>query len=513
MARTLPALSVAAALAAFATLMAVAMARAGWVFEYPLDDVYIHLAMAEQIRAGGYGVNPGEIASAASSPLYPLLLMWFPGTEIQRMLPLLWNIAGLGLAAWLWGRILVVSGYGDGALRPVGLIAAALGPVALNMFGVAFTGMEHALHVAATLAIVLGLLRLEAEERVPLILFAGCFFTTALRLEGLALGLLAALVLWRVRGFGPAALAATLTLLPALAFVGTLTALGLDPLPESVQAKLSNEDTTDFGPVTRTIAQVQVNIGKGGGFLLLLGCGALGLLLFANPRLRAVLPRSVALALLLAGIAHLMFGQIGWMDRYEGYIWAGLAAGIVAFAIGGPRRLPALAVIGVLGAGATTYWQSWTEHFPWNIRGIHLQPVQSARFAKEFARVPVAVNDLGAASWANPNYVLDLWGLASAEARFKRIFDPTPGWADPLAEARGVQLAMIYEDWLEAAIGPDWVKLGELRLDIRRGYLGGAEVAYFATDPAHVESLAAALRAWAPTLPEGAFFVFEDGVE
>ena len=58
---------VAGALVVFAAFLAVAMSRNGWSFEYPLDDVYIHLAMAEQIAAGGYGVNAGEFASAASS--------------------------------------------------------------------------------------------------------------------------------------------------------------------------------------------------------------------------------------------------------------------------------------------------------------------------------------------------------------------------------------------------------------------------------------------------------------
>ena len=57
-----------AALAGFAALQLAAFLIAG-VFEYPLDDVYIHLAMAEGIVAGGYGVNPGEPASAASSTM------------------------------------------------------------------------------------------------------------------------------------------------------------------------------------------------------------------------------------------------------------------------------------------------------------------------------------------------------------------------------------------------------------------------------------------------------------
>ncbi len=54
-----------AALGWFALYWAESFRRAG-VFEYPLDDVYIHLAMASGIARGTYGVNPGEAASAAS---------------------------------------------------------------------------------------------------------------------------------------------------------------------------------------------------------------------------------------------------------------------------------------------------------------------------------------------------------------------------------------------------------------------------------------------------------------
>ncbi len=513
-----PWVSVAAALLAFAALMAVAMGTAGWVFEYPLDDVYIHLAMAEQIAAGGYGVNAGETASAASSPLYPLLVLPFPGTGFQRFLPLAWNVAGLAAAAWLWGRILVTAGYFAPGRAAIGWAAAVAGPVVLNMFGVAFTGMEHALHVAASLAIVLGLQRLLAEDRLTLPLIAGLVLTTALRLEGMALGLMAAFVVWRLRGPLPAVACAALTLAPVAAFVGTLTALGLDPLPESVQAKLSGNDTLDMGFVERFLAQFQVNIAKPAGLVLLLGAAGLLLLMIGLPRLRETGPRSLALAILAATLAHLLFGQIGWMDRYEGYIWASLAAGIMAAAALGPRLVQAAALAGIVAGGVLAYGVSWTRHFPWNIRAIHLQPAQSARFAHDFAQVPVAVNDLGLAAWNNPDYVLDLYGLASAEARAFRIENPVPGWADGLAEARGVKLAMIYDKWLAEAVGDDWVRLGELRITVPPtapsiGYLGDDKVAYYATDPAHVPELTAALARWVPTLPEGAVWVSAEEAE
>ena len=65
------------ALAAFMALTILAISRGVGGFEYPLDDPYIHMAVAEEIVSGGYGVNAGEYASAASSPLYPLLLTPF----------------------------------------------------------------------------------------------------------------------------------------------------------------------------------------------------------------------------------------------------------------------------------------------------------------------------------------------------------------------------------------------------------------------------------------------------
>ena len=82
-------LSVWTALIAFGALQLAAMWKIGFAFEYPLDDPYIHLAMASEISKGGYGVNSGEIASAASSALFPLLLTPFADTDFQRFLPLI----------------------------------------------------------------------------------------------------------------------------------------------------------------------------------------------------------------------------------------------------------------------------------------------------------------------------------------------------------------------------------------------------------------------------------------
>ncbi len=516
MTRTLPLFSILGVFVAFGLSIAAAMSNAGWVFEYPLDDVYIHLAMAEQLAAGGYGVNAGEFASAASSPLYPVLLLPFAGTDLQAWLPLLWNLFGMGLAAWFWGRILILAGYTEDGLKPIGLIAALLGPIALNMFGVAFTGMEHSLHTAASLAVIYGLLKLVKTDAMNIALLAGVFFASAMRLEGLALGLLAAVVVLRQKGLMPSLLTAVLSLLPVLIFVGALTSIGLDPLPESVQAKLVGEEDVNMPLMERVMGTHILNRQVPAGLMLHLTSIAVLLVTviqLSQKKSAYLATASIGVAVFFACQAHLMFGQIGWMDRYEGYIWAVTAAGLMIVASGAQKWLPALAAIGVIAAGTVVYVNTWTHGFPWNIRAIYLQPHQSARFAQDYAQVNVAVNDLGLVAWQNENYVLDLWGLASAEARHIRQNAPVQGWAEPLTQRHDVPLAMIYDSWLTKAIGEDWVKLGELRLVISAGFLGDDHVSYYATSPEHVAPLLAALQDWVPTLPDGAYFEYDPGVE
>ncbi|WP_224826547.1 hypothetical protein [Cognatishimia sp. MH4019] len=489
----------------FVVLQARGLAWSNGVFEYPLDDVYIHLAIAEQIARGGYGVNAGEYTSPGSSPLYPLLLTPFAGTDAQRWLPLFWNIVGLAAVALFWGRLIAHAGY-RGAM---GALLALLGPVALNTAGVAMTGMEHTLHAAASLAIVYGLFVLADEKRVSWVLLAGILLAPALRLEGLALALVGAGVLVISGRIAMGALATVLAIAPIALFVWFLTSLGLDPLPNSVQAKLVGAEDADVGRLARTIGTFRLNLLEIPGLLMLGLIAVLGALASAATGAR----RWVALGLAAAGLAHLFFGQIGWMERYENYILTALAAAALVLAQGaGSRAMAMLPVALLAGAGATYMPHAW-EEYRFNPRAIHLQQAQTSRFVKEYLKTDVAVNDLGWVAWRNPNYVLDLWGLASHEARETRIFNPTPGWAEALVEARDVPVALIYdtEDWLAEAVGADWVLVGVFQLDLIRGFLGGAYVAAYATSPEHVTMLEDAMIRFEPHLPEGTGIIFANG--
>ena len=499
-------IAVLSACISFVGLQALAFAYAG-VFEYPLDDVYIHLAMAEGISQGTYGVNPGVAASAASSILWPLLVLPFPGTEFQRMLPLVWNVVALLGCAWLWGRAVALGGYP----KLWALALAVLGPVALNMPGVAFVGMENAFHAFVSMVVLFGLWQFTASGRISVWFALALILSPLIRLEGLALSL-AAIGIIALRGQLTAALLlAAGIVLPVVAFAGFLTSLGLDPLPGSVLAKMQLVGR-DLGLVERIFETLLRNLVTLPGQLLGVLTVVAAVLPLISPVLRKAPAGPVLLALTAAGAAHMLFAQIGWMHRYEHYMVLTLVTGLVL--VGGELvrsgagrgTLVHVLVSVAIAVAALGYWPKLLGDYAWNPRAIHLQQAQTARFAKEFLQAPVAVNDLGWAAWNNENFVLDLWGLGSEEVRHI-LFAPVPpanGWADPLVKAHNVRAAMIYDSWFAPAVGPDWVRMGEMTMDGHFGKIGDWTVSFYATDPASVDDLRAAMVAFAPTLPPDA---------
>ena len=497
------------ALGTFVILQLVAAGLAGWVFEYPLDDVYIYLAMASEIARGGYGVNSGEVASAASSGLYPLLLTPFPDSEFQRVLPLFWNVIGLVLTAVLWGRALMWAGY-TGAL---GLGLAFFGPLLAGGVSTAYVGMEHTLHAAASVAVIFGLARYLAEGRATAMLILGLALGPILRFEGLALSGMAVLTLALTGRVRLAALCAALALVPVAAFVWILTWLGLDPLPSSVQAKLATSGEESLSALQRISGTFLINVGKPGGLGILALVVVTAVLRLAAPALRQTRWTWLSATLIAAGLAHLAFGQIGWLERYEHYIIAALGTGVLILAPqAASPRVPAkaLAVIAVILAGSF-YAKETATFYYWGSRAIHLQQGQMAAFAQDHLDRNVAVNDLGRVVWGNRNYVLDLFGLSNAEARRLRLSDPAPGWGGPLIVAHDIAVIMIYDKANMAghSVAPEWVKLGKLVMFNAIGYLGAAEVDFYAADDAQVAHATQALRSWVETLPNDACFLFE----
>ncbi|MCK0142206.1 hypothetical protein [Aliiroseovarius sp. F20344] len=484
--------SVIVGVVAFVLYQGVSLIRAG-VFEYPLDDVYIHLAVAEQIAAGGYGVNPGEYTSAASSPIYPLLLTPFAGTAAQAWLPLFWNSLALVLACVLWARIVVQTG----ASRAWMLTFAALGPLAFNFAGAAMVGMEHGLHILASLAVLRGLQIQMDESRISWLLIAGMVLGPVVRFEGLAVtggGALALLMMGRW-AIGTGLFAAATVLVAG--FMWFLTSLGLEPLPNSVMAKLSGSGSERFSLVDLPIkVLVQLFSHKAVVLLIALLCA---LVLLVRPSTDGPWRKALLTSALFTGFGHLLLGQFGWLERYELYAMTFVLGSIMLVVLKDETlftlRLLLLAGFGFLGA---SYGQSLLIFGTNGPNAIHSQHGNMGRFVKEVYQKPVAVNDLGFVAWANPNQVLDLWGLASYDALRIRLDDPYPGWAADLVGEAGVELAIVYDRWIDEGIGDAWVKVGTLTFTGGRAFLGGYDVSFYATKPEAAADLRRQLTSFIP---------------
>ena len=504
-----PAALAAAAVTAilFAVLLQASTALTGGGLVYTIDDPYIHLALAERLRDGFYGINAGEPAAPSSSILFPFLLVPFVFLPVGLLVPLIVNAAATLAAVLVIARLWEDAGAGPRAI----LVLSVATALAFNWIGLAFTGLEHSLHVLASLAVVCGLAR---EDRAPAWWFAlELVAGPALRYEGLAVSGAALVVLW-LRGHRGFALAVGGTIIAIVGgFAAFLMAHGLPPLPSSVLAKQSAAaeavDRGLSGTLASLTAQLRASLGEWSGMLLAASGVGLAAVLASVPRAL----RGLALFALLVVAAHLLAGRYGWFARYEVYaMTCVLAAGIV-LAREALRRAfatrPALATLAIAGPllalnGHLAYATLLT---PGASRNIYDQQAQMHRLAVDFVRAPVGVNDLGYVAYRNRHYVLDFWGLASdANRRLRTAADRPADWMDRLARAHGVDLAMIYEPVFGRAVPGSWVPLGRLRLSAAQVSASEDTVTFYATRAEAAATLRAQISAWAAGLPEGAAY-------
>ncbi|MEM6785761.1 MAG: hypothetical protein AAF624_18720, partial [Bacteroidota bacterium] len=460
----------------------------GGAFVYPLDDPYIHLAVAENLTQGHYGLNLAEPSSPASSVVWPWLLALGLAVGAGGWLALALNV-GIGVWTLEVARRLGDAVFGTAAASNAGLGVALGAVLVLNVPALALIGMEHVLQVGLTLVTWLGLVAVArgAAPRWPLVL--ALTLGPLVRYENLALTLTACAYL-AAFGHRRAALAALGGAVGGLgAFSGFLAALGLPLLPTSVLAKTSTDGTPTL--------LANLALPTGWFLVLLVATVAAALALVARqgaPRGNAAQSDAARHTLglgtvaLTTAAAHLVAGRLGWFARYEIYVVAGLfAALLVALRFLRAQEVPrwlqvVFALALVLAAGALTVRHAALVAFaPDASRDVFEQHVQMHRFVEDYWRAPVAVNDIGRVAFENDHFVLDLWGLASVEA-LERAGAPDPNWMERLATRHGVEVAMLYAPSF-AALPVSWVQVAELRLSQPPSVVPHGTVTFFARTP------------------------------
>jgi len=292
---------------------------------YTLDDPYIHLALAESILQGEYGINAGEFASPSSSILYPLILAMGLLLGLGDWAPLAVSVPFALGATWL------LAGFVWNALSPTGghlaiLGAVLLGPalvLATNAAALPLTGMEHSLHVFATVLALSGLygLAVDPTRRASLnAVVVGTLLCATIRFEGLALALAMLRALPALGLKRPAILMGTVLILILGGYSLVMHQLGLPVFPSSVMTKsyiaARAGDGNAFGIVDGVVINIWDAVNSRWGVLMGLAAAILlAAALTQDPQLHR--HRVFLLTVAFVVFAHVAAGRYGWFGRYE----------------------------------------------------------------------------------------------------------------------------------------------------------------------------------------------------
>lgn len=484
------------------------------VFVFTLDDPYISMALAKNLRIGHYGVNLGEFSAPSSTIFWPFILAMLPHLE---WFPLLINVICAVLTVFVYYMILDISFYiNDKRSRTIFvsmlLIVLIIGT---NVVGLIFTGMEHSLQLLIISMISLGLILDVQKGKLEWWFVPAIVAAPLVRYENLAIACAAIVYLLVRRYYKQAIVSATLIAMLVGAFSLFLFLLGLGPLPSSVIAKTSlvahsevlNFYLKNFVNSLRDSRTLAFSCG---------GIGLVGIFLFIKNKKKSLLAGSAAFAVFL----HLLAGQHGSYNRYEIYIWAFtlllycyLMGGYLGTLFVGDKSniniiKIAILLIVFLGSACSHYLYTLVT-VPLASNNMYLQQYQMHRFATDYYKKPVAVTDLGLVKYSNDEYVLDLYGLGSSYALKRRTTDNNSEWMDALSKSKHVKLAMIYENVFKR-IPENWIKIGVLELGRKPITSFSNEVAFYAMSKVAYEEIIPNLKEFGETLPEGAVFTFTE---
>jgi hypothetical protein len=513
----------------------------GGHWSYPLDDTYIHMALARNVAFyHNWGINHQDFGAASSSPLYTLLLAGlFKAFAVHLSIPLLVNL----VVAIILVRVLQVALHREG----LGAMASAWVLLAVIVFTplpiLVVSGMEHVLQCLFSFLFVYGFARwmgclpgggrlfgglfggaaagpaaaarsIAPAAPIPRLLPLWAFLMVATRYECLFLLGIAGLVLLFRRRLGPALALGAAGFLPVVLFGLYSMSKGSYFLPNSILLKSGTEQGA--GSFVNGILVDKLTLSKQGitgiatqRLLLIL---PLVYLLFRGAVKDT--PRYGYFLLLCTGgvFLHLCLASTGWFYRYEAYLVlnATMIAGILMARYGRTawQQAPGLSRLAVLFLSVYLVFPlvlrssaAFTKA-PRACLNIFEQQYQMGLFLERHDdHAAVAANDIGAISFLSDIHTLDLWGLGNIDvARSKRGHYWTPPFLDSLSRGQGVRMAVVYDSWFDPNLLSRWKRVGTWTIP-QNVICGDSVVTFYAIDSTFTDTLRAQLRSFGPDLP------------
>ena len=495
----------------------IARERVGTHLVYPLDDTYIHMAIAKHFAIDGlWGVALNGFSSSTSSPLWTFLIfLLYKIFGVNDWVALLLSILFGSLLVYLYSFIL------SRDTSPVGasLLTSAL-MLLVPLPVLTLTGMEHILHSVLTLLLIYYVAAyLEKRNFIPalflrMVLVAN--LTVITRYEGLFLISVAAVLFVAEKRFWEGVLFGTSSLFLAGIYGLVSFSKGWFFLPNSVLLK---GNKLSVGTLPAFITHVMTNFYVAPQVLVLI-VGCLVTYFLGKQRIGDGGKRLVALGVLTAFL-HMLFASAGWSFRYEAYLISSLGVIFLDILSRFTRKPSAsdlsnryfekvivhpalLATICIpLVARAGLYKQ-----YPIAVQNIYEQQYQMGLFVQRYYdRECVVANDIGAINYLADICLVDLVGLANVEVARHRLNGTfAKEFMQEITNRNDVAVIMIYRNWFPD-IPDDWIKVGSWQI-VNNVVCGGDKVTFYATSENKRRELFNNLMEFSTTLPGTVQFVY-----
>jgi hypothetical protein len=512
----------------FAMLIAIIYAAHGH-FIYLQDDAYIHLAIAKNFaESGTWGINPGEFASASSSPLWIVMLTlgFFIFGRFTLYLPLVIDVVAVVLTMLVAAKLLLAHGVRGRIFATVLGVIALVTPIG----PFAFSGMEHAPHILAVIVFLYTVgLYLSPRENRPaecnysekillVVMGVSSFFVAGLRYEGVfVVGIASMLLLFRkqYRAFFIAALSGAL---PVLSFGFWSLSQGENFVPNTLLIK-KKFSASFYENIRYSIGNAYQNI-KMPIFQIFAPVLLLGTWLSMRRSQSIWRPEIVALALITCSfIAQALLGRFSWvaMFRYEAYlVFAGFLFLVLALAKDSALKtfsikpliswsnLFLLALLVVVSLPFARRIVAWPYAYL-NAKNIYEQTVHVSKFLNTaYAGEVVGANDIGLVAYAGKVTLVDFWGLADKNVMNLRIngnYNSTT--MSQYARDRKVKVLAVFSSWFGNTIDSrDWIKAGSWTIP-HNVTAGDATVTFYGANCAEAKELYRKLQDFKGALPDG----------
>ncbi|MEP7278936.1 MAG: hypothetical protein ABI813_09860 [Bacteroidota bacterium] len=487
-----------------ATLEYLSIKKTGGHFCYPLDDTFIHMAVAKNLALhGNWGITPVGFVSTSSSPLFTILLAtFFKLFSIHIIMPFIVSCAGTLLMLLAMNRELnrhsqlTVSNKTWCIL--ITLLAGAVPALTL-------LGMEHTLQIAFTLLFVHQVASLFTSTGKTGLWQAALLaaLMTATRYENASFVIAAfALLAWQKK-LKSAIIISVAGALPLLLFGIYSKMQGGYFIPNSILIK-GNQQFKYFLNGGTTVLQATGSIS---------GIIVVAMIIVLKKWRSGTRDRDFQILsmLIIAGLMHSVFASFGWFYRYEAYliVLGGLHLSRMGLqwlqengVAGIKKQIIPIAMAGIIFYSLPVRGLNSFRNSIRAIYNIYEQQYQMGLFLSQYYKgQTVAANDVGAISYMADLNTIDLWGLGNNEvANARKHGYWTNDFLRKLVSDNHTRVAVIYDSWFDKGLPGQWIKVATWEMPYN--YIcGDIKVTFYGITGTEASLLRTNLAAFSPQLP------------